>query len=93
MEQLTVKFDDDTGKDFDTLLRGLDGIRTLAEGGDLVICTKHGALESGRAGAIIAFTVDVDGTLCRAQAVTPVRQLIFALKLLQAKYTDDGMPR
>lgn len=93
MEHLTVKFDDDTGKDYDTLLRGLDGVRTLPENGDLAICTKHGAMESGRAGAIITFTVDVDGKLCRAQAVTPVRQLIAALKLLQAKYTDDGMPR
>jgi hypothetical protein len=93
MEQLTVKFDDDTGKDFDTLLHGLDGVRTFPEGGDLVICTKHGALESGRAGAIITFTVEVDGKFCRAQSVTPVRQLILALKLLQSKYTDDGMPR
>lgn len=93
METLTVTFDDGTGKNYDTLLRGLDGIPTLAEFGDLAICTKHRAMESGRAAAIITFMVEVDGKRCRAQAVTPVRQLIQTLKILQAKYTDDGMPR
>lgn len=93
MEQFILTFDDGTGEDFDRLLHGTDGVRVLADGGDIAICTKHGALTSGRAGAIITFTVDVDGALCRAQTVVPVRQLIFALKVIQGKYTDDGMPR
>ncbi len=93
MEHITLRIDTGNGAEFDELLRGKkgDGVRVLPDAGDLTIATKDGALHSGRAGAILSFTVEVGGVTFRAQTVTPVRLLLVALKVLQAAYTDDGV--
>lgn len=93
MQHLTLTLDDGSGADYDRLLHGTDGVRVLPEFGDLTLCTKHGALESGRTGVIITFTVQVDGKRYRAQAATPLRQLMWALDILKTAYTEDGMPK
>lgn len=62
---------------FDQALRGgLDDRRVLRECADLAIYFKPGATESGKAGAVITFTVLLpDGTFARAQAVTTAAML------------------
>jgi hypothetical protein len=78
---------------FDGLVHGCDGIRSLPEGGDIQIVTKDGGMESGRAAAVISFTVDLNGELLRAQAAIPVRLLIATLRILHARYGDEGIAR
>lgn len=80
-------------EEFDHAVHGDDRLRSLPSGDDLRIITKDGGMQSGRAVACITFTVEVDGQLRRAQYSVPVRQLMFALRLLEAGYIDDGLPR
>ena len=91
MEALTLKFD--SGTLFDAIIQNMAPGETLAEGGDLELITKHSATQSGRAIAMLTFTVQVDGQLKRAQAVTSIRLLKTALRAIEAKYDDDGFPR
>ncbi len=61
----------------------------LPEGGDLVIITKDNAMQSGRAAAVITFTVEVEtGVMRRVQASVPVRALVAALRVLDAAHED-----
>lgn len=92
-EHLTITLDDGIGRDFDAAVHSRDGTRVLAEGGDAKIITKNDATVNGRAGAVITFTVDVDGKICRAQTVVTVRNLKFALKILDAAYDEEGRLR
>lgn len=77
---------------FDAKIRGGDGVRTLADGGDLQIITKDGGMQSGRALAMLTFSVDVDGKLVRAQTVVPIRLLLGAAAGLYGRYDPDGWP-
>lgn len=88
MEQIKVVFDDHSK--FDTIVHGTDGMTVLPDGGDLSIVTKDGQTESGRSIAVLTFTVSIDGKLCRAQTVVPVRLLTVALRALQGRYGEDG---
>lgn len=79
--------------EFDRAVHGDDRQRALPSGDDLRIITKDSAMESGRAGAVLTFTVESAGKLCRAQYTVPVRLLKQALRLIDAGYDDDGLPR
>lgn len=79
--------------EFDRAVHGDDQLRALRECGDLRLITKDDAMVSGRAGAVFAFTVELDGRLFRAQATVPVRLLKLALRIVESGYDDDGMPR
>ena len=62
----------------------------LAEFEDLAIYVKPGAMESGMAGAVVTFSVEMpDGTAQRVQAVTSVSNLDAALSLLRG-WKDGG---
>lgn len=81
MEQLRVVLD---GHEFDKVVRGLDGVPTLKEGGDQAIIVKKGGTVAGNAVAVTTFTVELpDGTLARAQCVNTVKNLINALKIME----------
>lgn len=91
MEEIRVMID--RPAEFDHALHGDDKVPALKDGGDLMVITKNKAMQSGRAGAILTFTVEVDGKLRRAQTVVPVRLFKTVLSILNAAYDDDGMPR
>jgi len=75
---------------FDAVVHGTDGVPTLLEGGDVRIITKDDATEDGCAVAVITFTVEVDGKPMRAQAVVTVRLLTSTLRVLHARYGNNG---
>jgi len=77
---------------FDAIIQGTAPHPTLPEGGDLTLITKHDGAISGRAIAMWTFTVEVDGKMRRAQAVTSIKLLKGALRMLDAKYNDEGFP-
>jgi hypothetical protein len=77
---------------FDAIIQGTAPHDTLPEGADLALIIKHGGTESGRAIAMLTFTVEVDGKMRRAQAVTSVKLLKACLKMLNGRYTDEGFP-
>lgn len=80
--------------EFDRVVHGDDRMRSLPSGDDLRIITKDGGMTSGRACAVITFTTELPGgQRARAQYTVPVRLLKFALRLLEAGYDDDGLPR
>ena len=93
MNEITLQIDDGTGTAYDRLLHGTDACPALRDMADLTIATKNGAMQSGRAAAILAFRVETNGQLRLAQTVVPMRQLILALRLLYVRYDEDGMPR
>lgn len=88
MEHLPVNLNDT--ELFDNTVRGLDGVQTLRDAGDLQIITKDQGTEGGRAIACLTFSVEVDGKLVRAQTVTTVRLLATALSALRGRYDVDG---
>lgn len=89
MESINLVIDDGTGKEFDFALRD----NALQDGGDLSIITKDNAMESGRAGVLLTFSVDINGIIKRAQTVVPMRLFILTTRMLQNKYTDEGYKR
>lgn len=90
MEHITITLGNDA--EYDRAVHGDDKVPSLLEGGDLAFITKDRALTSGRAGIVITFTVEVDGKLRRAQAVTTVRNMHMLAAALEGRY-DDGMLR
>jgi len=87
---LTLHFD--APEMFDAIIQGTAPHATLPEGGDLTLITKHDGAISSRAIAMWTFTVEMDGKMRRAQAVTSIKLLKSALRMLDAKYNDDGFP-
>lgn len=66
----------------------------LPEGGDLSIITRDDVtVDTHRAMACLTFSVEVNGELKRAQTVTSVRNLKVLLRILDARYDDEGRPR
>ncbi len=50
---------------------GLDQLPTLPDGGDLALYVKPKATQSGKAGVVLTFTVQMpDGSMARVQTVT-----------------------
>ena len=88
MEHIHIELSDEK---FDLAVHGQpEGPPSLAEGGDLAVYVKKGATESGRAAAVITFTVQVPGgNLRRAQCVTTVANLINALAVLRG-WSEGG---
>lgn len=85
MEKVRVLLDDGQHKDFDRLVH-----TGLPECGDLTIATKDGAMESGAPGVVIAFTVQLpSGDLAPVQAVTSLKALRAALRILDARYVKE----
>ena len=78
---------------FDAIIQGTAQHPTLPEGGDLSVITKHDGAISGRAIAMLTFTVQVEGVSMIAQAVTSIKLLKQMLRMIDAKYTDDGWPK
>lgn len=80
---------------YDAIIRGKTSLPTLKDGGDLLIITKHGAMyPSDAAGACLTFTAETPaGQLARVQTVVSVKLLLTTLRILEANYTDDGIPR
>lgn len=82
MENLVIKLND--VELYDAVIAD-----SLPECGDLAVITKDGGMESGAAGAVITFTVQLpDGTIGRAQAATTVRLLISLGAALSGRYGD-----
>jgi hypothetical protein len=64
---------------------------SLPEGGDIAFITKDAATESGRAGVMISFTVELPGGgKAIAQAVTTVKLLRGVLAGIAGRYDDEG---
>ena len=78
--------------DYDRVIGSKDGVLTLKDlGNDLTVITKSNATVTGRALAVITFTVQLpDGRLARAQTVTSVRNLAALGRALIARYGNDG---
>lgn len=77
---------------FDQLVHhGLDSKAALPQASVVHVATKDAALQSGRAGAVMAFHVQMpDGTLRTAQATVTVRHLTTWLAMLRGRYGEDG---
>jgi hypothetical protein len=90
MEHISIKLGNDA--EFDRAVHGDDKLRSLAQVSDLEFITKDDALTSGRAGIVVAFTVDIDGKQYRAQATTTVRNINMLAAALDGRY-EDGMLR
>lgn len=73
--------------------KAVHGSNSLQSGDDLSIITKDGAMESGRAGAVITFSCFVHNEQYRAQYSVSVRHLKMILAALTGAYDDEGMPR
>lgn len=88
MESLEIILSDEK---FDAAVHGPpDGQPSLASGLDLSIFVKKRALASGKAAAVITFSVQLpNGQVRRAQAVTTVTNLITALSALKG-WRDGG---
>lgn len=82
----------DAPERFDAIIQGTAPLPTLPEGGDLTLITKHDGAISGRAIAMLTFTVEVDGKMRQAQAVTSIKLLKWMLQVLDGRYDDDGFP-
>jgi len=83
MESIAVSFDNEL---FDKLVHC-----DTPEAGDLQIAVKEGALVSGRPGLVIAFTCFPNRDVNKptpVQAVTTVKCLLAAARMLVAKYPD-----
>lgn len=78
---------------FDRAVHGDDRVPALPSGSDLAIITKDGGMQSGRAVAVITFTVEVNGKLRRAQYTVSVRHLKALGAWLNGAYDDEGMRR
>jgi hypothetical protein len=84
MEGIQTKMND--AARFDAVLK-----ESLADGGDLEIVTKDGATESGRAGVMLTFSVQLpDGSLARAQTVVTARLFLMAALIVATKYPHEG---
>lgn len=79
--------------EFDRAVHGDDRVPALPEGGDLALITKDQATVNGAAGAVLTFTVELDGKLRRAQTVVTVKNLMLALRILEARYEGTGHVR
>lgn len=88
MQQIHVKLARDN--EFHEAVFGTDALK---EGGDLMVITKDNGTETGRGIAVLTFTVDVDGKHKRAQTVTTIRALKGLLRILDARYDDNGRVR
>lgn len=88
MEMIKVELND---RAFDEAVHGKpEGVQTVPECGDLAIYVKKRALTSGKAGAVISFTVQLpNGKKQPVQAVTTVTNLIAALATLKG-WRDGG---
>ena len=64
---------------------------TVPQAGDIMIITKDDGTCGGRAAAVIAFDIEVEGKTYLAQATMTVRNLIMALRILDSRY-EDGIP-
>lgn len=62
----------------------------LPDDGALKIITKDGAMQSGRAGVMLTFGVQVNGKIVRVQTVQPLRSLLAAFTGIASQYTEDG---
>lgn len=91
MEAVSIVLGQDDA--YDRAVHGDDKLPALREGGDLQFITKDHALVSGRAGICIAFSVEVDGKLRRAQATTTVRNMQMLAAALSGRYDENGMVR
>lgn len=82
MERLSIKFD--RADLFDQYLEETRK-QQRPECGDLEIITKVGALKGGKSGAMITFTVLIDGKRKRVQAVTTMNLLASAAAVLMGR--------
>lgn len=79
---------------YDKYVHGEPGVRSLAQAGPVSVVTKHKVTTKGNSGAVVTFLVVLpDGTHARAQAVVTMKLLLASLKVLDARYTDEGIPR
>lgn len=86
METLNILIDQPD--DFDKVLKD-----SLPECGDLVVITKHDAMQSGAAGVMITFTVKLpDGTFKRVQAVTSMKLFRSVTQIFLGTYDERGFP-
>jgi len=88
MDAIQVILDDGTGAEFGRALMG-----TLPDGADLKIITKDKGTESGKACAMLTFTVETDTGYRRVQTVVSIRHLLVALGIVCVRYEDDGRVR
>jgi hypothetical protein len=88
MEEIRIELNSSTV--FARECDGTDGMRTLADGGDLRVTTCDNITNDGGAGVCLSFTVDVDGTVMRAKTVTTVKLLLATLHVLRGRYDSDG---
>lgn len=72
--------------------RAVHGPTSIPSGDDLLFITKHAGMESSAAACVISFTSFVDGKEVRSQYSIGVRHLMAVLRLLEARYTAQGMP-
>lgn len=91
MDSVSIKLND--AASFDNAVHGKDGVRTLQDGSDLAVITKDGAMDSGRAAAVLTFSVNVDGKVCRAQTVVSVRLMHSIGAALSGRYDEEGFSR
>lgn len=85
-EVITVKLGN--AEEFDKAVR-----EGLPEGCDLQFISKDAATKGGRAGIVITFSVEVNGRIHRAQAVTTLPCLRAAVAVLNGRYDDDSKLR
>lgn len=82
-EQIVVTLGGDGTRRFDEVVHS-----GLSEGGDLELAVKRNGTVSGKPAVVVTFTVLIDGVPMRAQAVTTLRALVEAVRIVGAAY--DG---
>lgn len=96
MEALTVLINQP--EEYDRAVHGDDRVPSLPSGELLQIITKDRATVGGsdgipRGAAVLTFMCEADGKARRAQYSLPIRLLKQALRLIDAGYDDDGLPK
>ena len=91
MDMLDVRLNDAQG--FDEAVHGTADQAALPSGSDLTVITKDAGTVSGRAVAVLTWSVEVDGRRRRAQYTVSIRHLRALLAIVNGAYDEDGRRR